>query len=238
MYPEKLQLVSLFVEDLKNQDHIREVEYSVRIIDIKEDTLMTDIPLDAKGYPKSLPPGEKIRVGYAVSGQYYTFYTDVVNILSEQVPVLVLKKPTKEHIRKIQRRQFFRVPVMLDSLIQGLQPDEWTPGKKIELEELLRAGEPSRQKKVSLVDLSAGGLAFRTTEPFVEKGQMVVGTLDFPLKGKEHHVTYLAVVRRFFQEEETGMYFCSIEFIDMPERTRDYIMRYCMERQLELRKRG
>jgi c-di-GMP-binding flagellar brake protein YcgR len=234
VYPEKLQMLSLF---LPEQDEGKfETGYDVRMIEIRDDTLITDLPLDERGYPKSALPGERVRVGYVVSGAFYMFDTTVVKVIPEQVPMLELVKPAKEAITRIQRRKYFRVPVMLSSVFYGIQPEDRIQNqKRLSPEEIFAARGEEGRIEVLLTDLSGGGFAFRHREKILQPRQMVVGRLDLPLNPLAS-VVFVAEVRRVVPED-TGMYLISLEFTDIHERMRDQILRYCMQRQLEMRKR-
>jgi c-di-GMP-binding flagellar brake protein YcgR len=237
VYPEKFQLLSLYVQDQKDEPFDLEKGYSVRLIDIKEDRLLTDIPLDEKGFPRSLLPGDQVRVGYVVSGTFYTFDTTVTQIVSDQVPLLELEKPEKDAISKIQRRKYFRVPVMLRSVLHPIEPTAFERnGKRFTPEEILAACDANTGIEVVVVDLSGGGFAFRSPKKVLSLGQTVVGALDLPLN-KPTRIVYCAEVRRAVREAESDFYLTSLEFTNIIERQRDQVLRYCMQRQLEIRKR-
>jgi c-di-GMP-binding flagellar brake protein YcgR len=237
VYPKRLQLLSLYVQDENDKQFDLEKGYSVRLIDIKEDRLLTDIPLDEKGFPRSLLPGDQVRVGYVVSGSFYTFDTTVTQIVSDQVPMLELTKPEIDAITKVQRRKYFRVPVMLQSVLHPIEPTALKRSdKRFTPEEILASCDADTGVEVSVVDLSGGGFAFRSLEKVLSLGQTVVGTLDLPFS-KPTRIVYCAEVRRAVRETESNFYLISLEFTNILEKQRDQILRYCMQRQLEIRKR-
>lgn len=231
---EKHQRISLFVREHGEADE-RETEYVVRIVEITDLTFITEIPLDAKGYIRVLLPGDQVRVGFARGGAYFTFSSTVVQVLHEQVPLLELEKPSPEQIKKIQRRQYFRVPVMLQAELQKMSAGE--ASRKITEEEHRTRLEDQPTMRVTLVDLSGGGFALRHAERLLEPGQRVRGRIVLPLRKGDETVVFQAETRRVAQEGTTGLYLISLEFIDMTEKSRDLILRYCFQCQLEMRRR-
>jgi c-di-GMP-binding flagellar brake protein YcgR len=221
VFPSHLQLVSLTKRDEKGEEQ----EYRVRIVEIREDGYVVECPLGPKGYPVRVPVGESVGIGYVIEGAFYHFRTTVLQLIregEETPPLLVVQKPAKESIKKKQRRQYFRIPVMLDVTFVAWDPEQ------------TEQNLPSEEMTGMMIDLSGGGFSFRIKVQLPEKGA-IKGVLRLPLKKQLLEASFEGVIRRVTYMPKPGLYHCSVEFTNIRESDRDKVMRYCFARQLELK---
>jgi c-di-GMP-binding flagellar brake protein YcgR len=207
MLPKPLGVVTLY-----RVQEGREVLFRVRVQEVAGERLVLDAPLAAMGEPVSFAAGEAVRIGYVIEHRaFYTFTTAVVEVTQSDVPQLIVVCPQPEGIRKVQRRNFFRVPVLVDGVLYP------TPGKGV---------------TVMICDLSGGGFSMRAGQAMFELGQTMRGVVRLPRVGE---VNFEAVVRRVEQEAgENKSWLHGFEFKHFTEAGRNKIVKYCLERQSKL----
>ncbi|PWK05984.1 flagellar brake protein [Tumebacillus permanentifrigoris] len=209
-YPKPLQLVTLY----RKQEGDRESLYRVRVQEVAKDRMVLDLPLAAKGVPVEIPAGEAVRIGYVIEHRaFYTFATVALETIEQEgIAQLVVACPMLEQIRKVQRRNFFRVSVLVDGVLRP------TPGQAM---------------PVKICDLSGGGFSFRAARAMFELGQAMNGVVQVPGSGEVH---FEAVMRRVEVNHEAQVYLHGFEFKHLTEAGRNKIVKYCLDRQSKLRK--
>ncbi|NLY80682.1 MAG: glycosyltransferase [Lysinibacillus sp.] len=145
----------------------------------------------------------------------FAFNTEVIGRINDRIPMIMLSLPSEEEeFIKIQRREFVRVNTPVDVAVEYL----------------------NHYYQFVTEDISAGGLALRlnTFPPFAE-GDNVKLTIVLPYKnGEIKYVQTDAEVIRIF--EKKNQLFASLQFTDTDDLDKQYIVRFCFERQLMLRK--
>jgi c-di-GMP-binding flagellar brake protein YcgR len=124
--------------------------------------------------------------------------------------------PGEEELVKIQRRQFVRVDATAD--ISLYYNDEYHP--------------------TVTEDISAGGCAVLIRSGMdVAQGARITMIIVLTMQTGECH--YLEIAGSLIRVwEKNNKKIASIQFLNLSEIQRQLIMRYCFERQLELRKKG
>lgn len=217
MYPKQLQMAVLVV----TEDSC-EVEYPVRVLDVLKRNIEIDAPLDDNNFPKRVPAGTPVQLKYVMGNGLYHFETHAVRHVQEkdQVPTLMIEKPDPEKIVRVQRRAYFRVPVMLEATVE---PE----------------AEGGTRYKVQLVELSGGGFSFRLGQQVAAEGEKLSGTLVLPLgPHQEAKVLFRGVVRRAELLERMKEWHCGVEFELIADADRETVMQYCFERQRQMRRMG
>lgn len=132
----------------------------------------------------------------------------------------VLPKPNPKQVKRVQRRQFFRVPATLNMWIKkSLEQDE------------------TENEKFVTDDISGGGISFHcfNMEPF-EKGEILIGEVEIEgLKQPVRCPFQAQVVNIMKMDEKRTRY--ALEFKVIKEMHRQEIMSYCMRRQAEIYRR-
>jgi len=204
----------------------QEFPLKTRIADINSYYISIEIPINEKtGKLEKLTVGNRLTMYYQSKdhGQFM-FDTTIIDRKKDQIDLLILQLPAPSLITKAQRRSFLRVPTSIETSFQ-INDDlnnEWF--------------------LVKTIDLSGGGMQIVLTNPdhFREKmklkGWLV---LPFPQEDKIEHVLYQAeIVRILIPNETTKVRWASLKFTSITENTRARIIRYCYQRQVQLRKKG
>lgn len=144
----------------------------------------------------------------------YSFDAKIIQRIAVPVPLFVLELP--DEVRRVQRRNYVRVPAFFPvtySIVnrQGL----------------------SDVKKADMLDLSGGGMRFRTKEA-VEYNEILYVYLRLPTG----ELQTPARVRRVEKTDDEKAYIVSVEFYEISERERDKIIRCVFDIQRAMRKKG
>ncbi|MNI15078.1 Flagellar protein YcgR [compost metagenome] len=207
-----LQVNSIDEEETKNI-------YKSRIADITEDSIIMEVPLDEKsGRLKRLYMGDEISAYYLSKDGVKNFFNTSVTGFNEDVIRLVhIKKPELEAITKVQRRNFLRVPAELEIAVKYSEQLQF----------------------VALTDdVGGGGISF-TCDGFIPLAinYTISCWLLVPYKnGTLEHVPFKGDMVRV-KQLETGKQLAMVSFVDINDRDRQKLIRFCFERQMDFRKR-
>lgn len=188
-------------------------KYRTRIDEVGEKLLSVVAPY-VQGQVIPLREGTVIEVSFWDEISAYSFDAKIMQRIAVPIPVFVLELP--ENTRKVQRRNFVRVPAHY----------------AIAFRSVTREGLSDR-KKGHMLDLSGGGMRFQTNEK-VEKNFLLYAELELPL-GK---IQTPARVCRAEKTEDGKGYDVSVEFYEISERERDRIIRCVFDIQRDMRKKG
>ncbi|NEN82112.1 flagellar brake protein [Paenibacillus elgii] len=210
---------TLFIQINSIDEEEAKQEYKSRIADVSDAYISMEVPMnDKSGKLKRLYPGDELSVYFITEGGVKNYFISSVLGFSDDVIRLVLiKKPDPESITKVQRRNFLRVPAILEIAVKFSEQLHF----------------------VSLTDdVGGGGISF-LCEGYVpvESGHTVECWLLVPFKnGQIEHVPFKSEIVRV-RELETGKKQVMMRFSEITDRDRQKIIRYCFERQLDFRKR-
>ncbi|MCP1307133.1 flagellar brake protein [Paenibacillus tyrfis] len=210
---------TLFIQINSIDEEEAKQEYKSRITNVSDAYISMEIPMnDKSGKLKRLYPGDELSVYFITEGGVKNYFNSSVLGFSDDVIRLVLiKKPDPESITKVQRRNFLRVPAILEIAVKFSEQLQF----------------------VSLTDdVGGGGISF-LCEGYVpvESGHTVECWLLVPFKnGQIEHVPFKSEIVRV-KELETGKKQVMMRFSEITDRDRQKIIRYCFERQLDFRKR-
>ncbi|WP_010494949.1 flagellar brake protein [Paenibacillus elgii] len=210
---------TLFIQINSIDEEEAKQEYKSRIAGVSDAYISMEVPMnDKSGKLKRLYPGDELSVYFITEGGVKNYFISSVLGFSDDVIRLVLiKKPDPESITKVQRRNFLRVPAILEIAVKFSEQLQF----------------------VSLTDdVGGGGISF-LCEGYVpvESGHTVECWLLVPFKnGQIEHVPFKSEIVRV-KELETGKKQVMMRFSEITDRDRQKIIRYCFERQLDFRKR-
>ncbi|WP_333871668.1 flagellar brake protein, partial [Desulforamulus putei] len=164
MIVEKLkvgQKVTVFPMDENEQ-------YVSSVYDIDAGGIYIPIPY-AGNRPLVLSRGQRVNVKYIGEDSAYVFVTEAIGRKMEQdrLPMYILKHPLDSDIKRIQMREFVRVPVMIEV--------QYAPHHE---------KDTATIKKAYTVDISGGGMKVAVKEP-IYKGTMVLLTFTLNIKTKK-----------------------------------------------------
>lgn len=191
--------------------------YEARIVDSNQNTLSIDIPVEQQSRrSKNLYTGQRMEAYFiGEGGVKHIFQTTVLGMKDDHVVQWIIQKPHPNKITKIQRRNFLRVPANLELSVR--------------LDE-------SNLFLAKTDDISGGGCSFicDIRYPLVEK-RPLSGWIVLPFKNQTvDHAKFrgeLVRVKKNLEKSQLGM----VSFTEISNVDREKIIRFCFERQLELR---
>ncbi|MBU9714257.1 flagellar brake protein [Evansella tamaricis] len=209
---------NLFLE-LNDPDHERK-KYRSKLLDYQDNQLFIDYPVDEETKkPHFLFPGTELKVWFIGKDEaIYLFHTEVLGKLEKKIPMLIIHDPGQQNYIRIQRRQYVRIDTAIDVAIHSID-QSFPPFTTITL------------------DISGGGIA--TLIPKNNKlPDNTVVSLYFPLHFQTGDIYFIKTKGKLIRIiEKQGQRKGSFQFIDLTEGDRQKIVRYCYEKQLNLRKK-
>lgn len=194
---------------VKRRSEIDKSEYTTQIQDIDGKNIRISTPM----YKSALIRlRQKTRIELLVLGTTKVFELDaeVVGIDSEgnlnYTDIVVTS-----NIKKIERRNYFRVKMVKDIYIREKDEEE--------LDEFVRA---------ITIDLSGGGIQFSTSHDFPKD---IIVELKMEIDGKE--VLMDGELLNKSWQEEFGVYKYSVEFKDLSNLVQEMVIRYVFKIQRE-----
>ncbi len=223
MLPRIGQTLRMSLVSLSEEAHSQ--SYKSRIADFQGEVAAIELPISENtGRTGKFLPGAECDVWYiGDDGSRYDFRTEIVGRRNDNIPMLLIKMPTKEKMRRTQRRNYLRINTSVEIAVK-------TEDRVRDYHFLART-----------VDLSGGGLSFTCASSYrlKEKDRLRVW-LSLPSKsGTVTHAYAVLEVIRCNPPEEAGQHqWVSGKFVQINEGDQAKIVRACYERQLELRKKG
>ncbi|CAI3627790.1 MULTISPECIES: PilZ domain-containing protein [Clostridium] len=200
--------------DLKVNSRIEvvadEKSYKALIIDIEDDNIKINIPVRNDEY-LMLYKDDKIEINsYLDDGKCFNYYCNVIS-KGKDNNVIYYKLTLPYDVRRIQRRNFFRV-----NLLEEVTYKNITNKTEKEIEEL-------PYKSGIMIDLSGGGLKVRTKEKLKGNDIIVMRIkmtgIEVKLKGQ--------IVRIEASIDNNFLY--GVKFLDITEMESDKIIRELFE---------
>lgn len=190
--------------------------YRSRVADLLDDHLLIEAPIRSSLRPRwPFQAGDKLFVEYtADDGTNRNFDTRVLGFAEDNVTLAKVEKPSPQQISRVQRRDYLRVPAKLELAIQT----------------------NNAHFIAVTVDLSGGGLSFLydRTEPLTENQGLSCWLLLHNKNRANEHVPFYAEIVRIKQIESKQL--VMIKYSKLNEADRQKIVRYCLERQLDIHK--
>jgi c-di-GMP-binding flagellar brake protein YcgR len=193
-------------------------KYRCRIVEIGKDGIYIDYPIHTKtGKTVFLIDGTQLKASFIYNEQtVLMFETEVLSRKIAKIPMIHIHYPGEEELVKIQRRQFVRVDANAD--ISILFNDRYHP--------------------TVTEDISAGGCAVLVKKGMeIDRGARLTVIIVLAMQtGDCHYLEIEGSIVRVWEKNNKKI--ASIQFLNLSETQRQLIMRFCFERQLELRKKG
>ncbi|MFZ3101238.1 MAG: flagellar brake domain-containing protein [Desulfitobacteriaceae bacterium] len=187
--------------------------YHTRVDEVGERIISVTAPYH-QGEVVPLRVGTVLEVIYYDEVSAYSFDTRIKQRIAVPIPIFVLDFP--EEIRKVQRRNYVRIPAIYPLTFRMVTKEGLSD---------LKAG--------NMLDISGGGIRFRTVEK-LENNSLLYAQLKLPSGELNTPVR----VRRVLKIEDTKAYSISAEFYEISERDRDRVIRCVFELQRTMRKKG
>jgi c-di-GMP-binding flagellar brake protein YcgR len=209
----------LYIQVASMDEEESQHEYKSRISDVRDGYIAIEVPISVKtGRLKRLVIGDQISAHYVTDGGVKNFFnTEVLGLREEVIKLVLIKPPELESITRIQRRNYLRVPAELEIAVK--------------LQERLQILGVTD-------DVSGGGLSFICDGqlPFKSKEIISCWLLLNYKTGTVEHMPFLAEIVRI-KPLETGKQLLMCSFTNIAEHERQKVIRYCFERQFDLRKK-
>ena len=190
-------------------------KFKSKVVDIGDGFVMIDYPTHIEtGRTAFFMDGMQLHVTFIDSMKMsYAFRTEVSGRLNKGIPMIKLSYPGDEQLIKIQRREFVRVESAIDIAVE----------------------KDGRFTQFVAADLSAGGVALTLLSPDTFKQDELLSlTIVLPFMNRE--IKYVKADARVIRVwEKDGRIIASLQFETINQVERQYVIRYCFERQLQMR---
>lgn len=207
------QKVDVIVDDPENDQ--RRIYFS-RVEDISDDTITIAAPF-RRGFYLPPWPGRMISARVTANNSAYLFKARLLHHVTEPIPLWVLSRPSE--ISKLQMRSFVRLDIVLDIKLEILDDN---------------LDEESRIVNTLTRDISAGGLRAVFTRPIAPETKVKI-TLPLP---DEAVIEGTGQITRVITPETSGdRQTIAIEFTEISEKMRGYIVKFIFRKQVERRKK-
>ncbi|MEX2416182.1 MAG: PilZ domain-containing protein [Paenibacillaceae bacterium] len=209
----------LFIQVASMDEEESQHEYKSRISDVGDAYIAIEVPISVKtGRLKQLVIGDQISAHYKTEGGVKNFFSsEVIGLREEVIKLVLIKPPELDSITRVQRRNYLRVPAELEIAIK-------------------------LQDRLQILgvtdDVSGGGLSFICDGHYPFKSKEIISCwllLNYKAGTVEHMPFHAEVVR--IKPLETGKQLLMCSFTDIAEHERQKVIRYCFERQFDLRKK-
>ena len=194
--------------------------FRTKVLDYEKGFIYIDYPVDeSTGKPVYFLQGTQFKVWFVGKDEaVYLFETEVLGKIDQSMPMLILKDPGEERYLRVQRREYVRIETAVDTVVYPAD-DSFFPFSTVSL------------------DISGGGLALVLPENHaVKRGQALYISLSLPFRaGDIHYIHTKAELIRVI--DRLGPLKGSFKFVDISDKERQAIVRYCFERQLEAKKK-
>ncbi|MGM8213988.1 flagellar brake protein [Bacillaceae bacterium W0354] len=206
------------------QNGIIQERFSSKLVEITKQKLYIDYPINEKtGKTALLIDGSEIQVSFiAQDGNIYKYHTHITGRkMLNNLRVLLVKRPTKDQLHKIQRREYVRIDVALDVALYPLD-----------------------ESKCPLItrtrDISGGGMAVEAFDKLdeYESGDEMEVTIVLPFDSNDY--TYIKataqVIRCIYNDKSSKTGIITYKFTKIDDQLREKIIKFCFVKQLEIRK--
>jgi c-di-GMP-binding flagellar brake protein YcgR len=195
------------------RDSVQE-DWSVSTIqDIDDRAFYIAIPV-RRTIPLSLREGDHLNVQIPGQTGMVLFTTKVIGWRRDVIPLLALSIPDK--VERIERRSFVRLSVMLEASLTEI-PEE---------------GKEMNWTRGQMLDISGGGLRIAVRRN-VKKGARVMVMFALPAGNTKESITVEGQVMRLLDAGQSGTQQVGVEFINLPTKYQDAIIRFIFEKLKE-----
>jgi c-di-GMP-binding flagellar brake protein YcgR len=197
-------------------------QYKSMVVEVDENNIFIDYPVNTEtGKIAFLLDGTQMKVTYFdAEHAVYIFDTEVLGRVKAKIAMVQLSFPPIETFVKIQRRQFVRVETPIDTAVHSTE-SLFPPFRAV------------------TEDISAGGAALRVPKQFKVPEHSFIN-IWFALPFKSGEIQYLRLTSKVIRIIEHTDRFnkMSVQFVDMSESDRQFLIRYIFEKQVEMKKKG
>jgi c-di-GMP-binding flagellar brake protein YcgR len=197
--------------------------FKCKLVERKGNQLYIDYPTNAStGRTAYLMIGSELLVSFVNKDQQaFRFQTVVTGRVKDKIPMISLAYPGEDHVNRIQRREFVRIDVTLDVAVHPVN-NEFQPFVAV------------------TTDISAGGAAIilpKSTK--LKQDQELIVWFSLPFQNEKiEYIKIKAKIVRFLSMENELFQKAPLQFLEIDEATRQTLLRYCFNQQIQLRRKG
>lgn len=189
--------------------------YLSKVADFLEEGIIIT-GLYREGAPLPVRLNRSINVYYTTDRAAYKFKSKVLKRTNKPIPLLLIEK--SDNVKRIQRRNYFRLEV----------------SGTVGLYQLPEEGEaPRKLTTARLLDISGGGLRLQTKLKF-EKGEEIMLALENILSPDDFIKAEIVRSKR----ENENLFDYGTEFLEIEEEQREEIIQWIFSYQRKNRKKG
>ncbi|WP_404452863.1 PilZ domain-containing protein [Virgibacillus necropolis] len=196
-----------------------DTKYRCKVIEKNEHYLFIDYPVNVKTKRTAiLPKNTYIQTSYIESNQsVYSFNTKVIAKVNVNIPALAISIPRETDIKRIQRRSFVRIETAVDVSIHRAKP-------------------VSESFATVTSDISGGGMSIilPVDHTLNENDNLDVWIVLQMQNGQYNYIYTQSTVVRVITDKG-NIHTASIKFATISKQDQQVIIRYCFEKQRELR---
>ncbi|MEC3884683.1 flagellar brake domain-containing protein [Halobacillus sp. HZG1] len=195
-------------------------QYKCKLVDFEGSKIYIDYPVHTKtGRTGFFLDGTQFQASFVGQDEsVYWFKTEVMAREKRNIPVIGLFFPGMEELNRVQRRKYVRVDASVDVAVES----------------------NTLSFPTITSDISGGGVMLRQSPSNkLEEEEKISLTLVLPMNtGEIHYVFADGKVIRVIPAKDSQHERVSIEFIDIHEKDRQLIIKYCFEQQMQSRVRA
>lgn len=200
-------------------DRYEEEQYRSKIIDIDDDFVYIDYPVNIKTLKTAfIMTNTAVTIIFTDDRALFRVNTMIVKRIKDPTLALVIPKPKKSDLEKVQRREYVRIKTDVDIAIHS---------KKENVQPIITVTN----------DVSGGGASIIIPDSTTFEEEEII-TLYMVLHSKEYGYQYLKtdarVIRYVMLHKVPTM---SVEFKLEDEREREKIIQYCFDIERERRRK-
>ncbi|MBO8154936.1 MAG: flagellar brake domain-containing protein [Bacillaceae bacterium] len=210
--------------ELTRSDEEEKETYRCKLVELRGDKMYIDYPVNEKtGKTSIFFEGTRFKVSFVgKDDSVYVFHTELLGrIKLRNIPALILYYPGKDHLMKIQRREYVRIKANLDVALHDLKNER-----------------PPMITRT--LDISGGGIATLAPKRLAYKPDEELDTwIVLPFKQSEYaYIHARTMLIRHIKGNSESPDKLTFKFSEIYERDRQKIIQYCFEKQLEARRKG
>lgn len=193
--------------------------FNCKVVDQRENILYIDYPVNTKTHRTAfLLEGTRFTASFIDEQKVgFAFKTTVIGRENGNIPTIQLTMPPKEEFEKVQRREYVRVVTPVDVAVN-------------------HNGE---YFQYVAEDISAGGLAIiASSATEYKQDEMVELTIALPFENRNEGVRYVETSAEVIRViDRDGVIVVPLKFMETDDIDKQLILRFCFERQLQIRKK-
>ncbi len=209
-----MELTELWTNQLLEIEGEEGARYHTQIVKIEHDDIYIMLPVNKHKESMPLPFGNRRYVTvYFYNHNKELYMYDTVLTVKNGKPILA--KPQPGAVKKVQRRNYFRVPARVEMEIH----------------------QPSSGHFHHFVteDISGGGVSFICPDPdLFHLNEEVTGMIRLERGSETVNIPFIGKIVTAQNIPDVGLRF-GVSIIDIKEKHRSEIIRFCFKRQCEIR---